>query len=264
MEIAVLLWGCRDDSGRENGILAEVSTSLPEHSFIDAVGGRIPNLHGVDPVVLFERFDCSADRWPTHPSNLAKGLAELQSAPEFPAIYEKLKQILTDKPVVIFNANFDVRLIEQTAKAFELDTEWLKNIKTICAMYLSADAFGATNRYGTISLSNAVHNAGKSFSGAAHGAKVDVLATIDVIESIYDSYYSVMAELEQLKSKNKEQEWIATRWLVYTTTCQSLCSFFRRAAARRRLCAVGNFFRFLVVKKTTPFGRPYRILLKYS
>lgn len=58
----------------ENGILAEVSTSLPEHSFIDAVGGRIPNLHGVDPVVLFERFDCSADRWPTHPSNLAKGL----------------------------------------------------------------------------------------------------------------------------------------------------------------------------------------------
>lgn len=109
-------------------------------------------------------------------------------------------------PVVIFNANFDVRLIEQTAKAFELDTAWIDNIKTICAMSLSADAYGATNRYGTISLSNAVHNAGKLFSGAAHGAKVDVLATIDVIESIYDSYYSVMTELEQLKNKNKEQE----------------------------------------------------------
>ena len=131
-------------------------------------------------------------------------LNELQNAPEFPTIYEKLKQILTDKPVVIFNANFDVRLIEQTAKAFELDTAWIDNIKTICAMSLSADAYGATNRYGTISLSNAVHNAGKLFSGAAHGAKVDVLATIDVIESIYDSYYSVMTELEQLKNKKQE------------------------------------------------------------
>ena len=133
-------------------------------------------------------------------------IEDLQDAPEFPVIYEQLQKALQDKLVVIFNADFDVRLLKQTAEAFKLDTAWIDNIKTICAMSLSADAYGATNRYGTISLSNAVYKAGKSFSGAAHGAKVDVLATIDVIESIYESYHSVITEIKQLKSKNQEQE----------------------------------------------------------
>lgn len=124
---------------------------------------------------------------------------DLQDAPIFPEIYEQLKQFLTGKNVVIFNADFDIRLIKQTAKAFNLDVSWINEIKTICAMYLSADAFGATNRHGTISLSNAVYNAGKSFSGAAHSAKVDVVATIDVIDSIHDSYRTVITELNRLK-----------------------------------------------------------------
>lgn len=44
-------------------------------------------------------------------------MSVLENEPQFPALYESLKEILKNKKVVIFNANFDVRLLIQTLQS---------------------------------------------------------------------------------------------------------------------------------------------------
>lgn len=121
--------------------------------------------------------------------------ADLQNAPEFPVIYKELKSILLSELVVIFNDDFDLRMLKQTCRAFNLDDEWVDDIQTMCAMNISARAFGPTNRHGTISLSSAMRCAQKQFVGAAHSALADVIATHDVVRAIHDVYVKTQAEL---------------------------------------------------------------------
>lgn len=110
----------------------------------------------------------------------------LAGAPEFPDKFENIKSILTKKGtrVVIYNSDFDLRILSQTCKAFGLPTEWLCEVNAICAMQLAASAYGATNQYGTISLANAVIRAGVKWRGKAHSALADTLATLDVVREI--------------------------------------------------------------------------------
>ena len=126
---------------------------------------------------------------------------DLANKAAFPTIYEELKTILLSQPVIIFNKDFDLRMIRQTAKAFDLDTDWINDIHAICAMDLSVQAFGSTNRHGTISLSDALACANRSFCGGAHSARIDAIATADVINEIFSEYYSIHEELRELKEK---------------------------------------------------------------
>lgn len=111
-------------------------------------------------------------------------MSVLENEPQFPALYESLKEILKNKKVVIFNANFDVRLLIQTCKAFDLDYGFLDEIKYIDAMYLAANEYGATNKYGSISLENARKKAGVEWRGTAHTALADCKCTLDVTNKI--------------------------------------------------------------------------------
>lgn len=126
---------------------------------------------------------------------------DLTNQASFPAIYEDLKTILLSQPVIIFNKNFDLRMIRQTAKAFDLDPGWIDDIHAICAMDLSVQAFGSTNRHGTISLSDALACANRSFCGGAHSARIDAIATADVMNGIFSEYYNILEELRELKEK---------------------------------------------------------------
>ncbi|WP_318475951.1 3'-5' exonuclease [Photobacterium leiognathi] len=106
---------------------------------------------------------------------------ELEHEPCFLEIEPQLKQLLTGKTVVIFNAEFDIRLLNQTANAFGCDSAWIAAIKTECAMYLAADILGPTNRYGTISLSDTLYSLGVNFKHQAHSAIGDAIATAKII-----------------------------------------------------------------------------------
>lgn len=70
------------------------------------------------------------------------------------------------------------------AAAYGQTVEWLDECLTHCAMYLAADTYGATNRYGTISLANATDRANVQWEGEAHTALADVQATIALVKTI--------------------------------------------------------------------------------
>ncbi|MEQ1963928.1 3'-5' exonuclease [Xenorhabdus khoisanae] len=115
-------------------------------------------------------------------------LSALHNEPQWPQIADELIPLLTSRPLIIFNEKFDLRIIAQTAKAFAMDTRWLKQVQSRCAMELAAQFYGATNRYGTISLVNAARAAGVSIKGKAHTAVVDCQTTAAVVRSIANLY----------------------------------------------------------------------------
>ncbi len=72
----------------------------------------------------------------------------------------QLRHAIGDRPVIIFNARFDIRILKQTAAAHSDPADWLEELTVYCAMELAAGYYGATNRYGTISLASAASQAG--------------------------------------------------------------------------------------------------------
>jgi len=101
----------------------------------------------------------------------------LAGAPQWPEIAGRVRRVLEGRVVVIFNAAFDTRILVQTAAAHGDPADWVRDLDTRCAMYRAADVYGATNRYGTISLVNAAARAGIEFVGRAHSAAGDAATT---------------------------------------------------------------------------------------
>ncbi len=101
----------------------------------------------------------------------------LADAPQWPEISAQVRDVLEGNTVVIFNAAFDTRILAQTAAAHGDPADWVGDLNTHCAMYRAADVYGATNRYGTISLVNAAARAGIQFQGRAHSAAGDAATT---------------------------------------------------------------------------------------
>ncbi|WP_305910388.1 3'-5' exonuclease (plasmid) [Methylomarinum sp. Ch1-1] len=129
--------------------------------------------------------------------------AALASAPAWPEIAHQVKELVAGRPVVIFNAEFDSRIVWQTCAAFGETTDWWEVIETRCAMYLAAKAFGSTNRYGSISLATATSIAGISWTGSAHSATADTLATVDLVNSIAEYRRDIERQLGELEALQK-------------------------------------------------------------
>lgn len=127
--------------------------------------------------------------------------ADLAGAPDWADVADQVESLLIGKPVLIFNANYDCRLLRQTAEAFSCSTGWIREMEVECAMYLAADAYGATNRYGSISLSTAMWKAGASWRSRAHSAVADALATLDVVQAIAERRREREAELTRLATQ---------------------------------------------------------------
>ncbi len=131
-----------------------------------------------DGSVLFESY--CRPTVPVEPGAQAVhgiGAEVLAGGPAWPEIADQVRQVLEGNTVVIFNAEFDTRILIQTAAAYGDPTDWVHELDTRCAMYRAADVYGATNRYGTISLVNAAARAGIVFQGRAHSAAGDAATT---------------------------------------------------------------------------------------
>ncbi|HBM3184921.1 TPA: 3'-5' exonuclease [Klebsiella oxytoca] len=124
------------------------------------------------------------------------GISEdvLSDAPQWPDIAAQLRQIIGERPLVIFNADYDMQILRQTAAAYGDPAPWLNIVEVHCAMYLSADFFGATNRYGTISLASAALYAGVAWPDRAHAAITDATVTASVVSVIADYYKTLCPE----------------------------------------------------------------------
>ena len=126
----------------------------------------------------------------------------LINAPSWPEVANRIEALLSGRTVIIFNASFDSRLIAQTAGAFGLETGWWSTCTTRCAMHLAASAYGSTNPYGSISLADATSAADVPWTGAAHSAAADTLATVELVKSIA----RVKPELDLKLSKLLEEK----------------------------------------------------------
>lgn len=127
------------------------------------------------------------------------GSDKLATAPAWPEIAAQVRAALEGKRVVIFNSDFDTRLMQQTATAhtqgmgrdaYDDAVKWILELETVCAMYRAADVYGATNQYGTISLINAAAAAGVEFQGRAHSAAGDAATTAALWRAMAADPYS--------------------------------------------------------------------------
>lgn len=91
--------------------------------------------------------------------------------------------LLKQSPLIIFNADYDLRLLKQTCDAFGVEIN-LADFDANCAMKLAADYYGATNRHGTISLANAMDRGNVEWEGNAHSAEADALATMNLVKAM--------------------------------------------------------------------------------
>lgn len=110
---------------------------------------------------------------------------ELKDKPTFAKDADHVKRLLIGKTVVIYNVDYDLKILRNTFNAFNINSDFLDALETHCAMRSAANAYGATNRYGTISLANAFIEAGGDTSKMqAHTALGDCLASLYVMKSI--------------------------------------------------------------------------------
>ncbi|HGS4617171.1 TPA: exonuclease domain-containing protein [Vibrio cholerae] len=126
----------------------------------------------------------------------------LTNSPTWPDVSAQVQKILCGRSLIIFNADFDTRMLRQTSAAFGEPVEWVRELKVHCAMYLAADTFGPTNRHGSISLASAVDAAGIEWRGAAHGAVADTLTTVDLVQAIADIKRNLDQKIATLEKKN--------------------------------------------------------------
>lgn len=121
--------------------------------------------------------------------------AELADAPSWPDIAAQLQQHIGSRPLIIFNMDFDMRILKQTAAAHNDPASWLDTLMVYCAMRLSARYYGATNRYGTISLASAASQADLNWSGQAHSALADAAMTAGVVSDIARYWSQLQREM---------------------------------------------------------------------
>lgn len=127
--------------------------------------------------------------------------AELADAPSWPDVAAQLQQHIGSRPLVIFNMDFDMRILKQTSSAHNDQADWLNALKVYCAMRLSAGYYGATNRYGTISLASAAGQAGLSWQGQAHSALADAVMTVGVVRDIASYWSQLQRETRNYRDK---------------------------------------------------------------
>ena len=70
---------------------------------------------------------------------------QLANAPDFAAIWPILLSIMQGNTVAIYNADFDMRIITQSAQAHGLDLSPLRLVKAWCVMRAYAQFFGDYN-----------------------------------------------------------------------------------------------------------------------
>lgn len=101
---------------------------------------------------------------------------DVKDAPSFPEVYERIEKILSGKTVVIYNAQFDVRLIRQSLAKHNLFPVILSLDDVDCAMLMYAAWVGELWPYGGYKW--------QKLESGDHTALGDCRATLDLIKKM--------------------------------------------------------------------------------
>ena len=111
--------------------------------------------------------------------------ADTINAPWFDQVLGDLTGIIHDRVVVMFNANFDTRMIHQSARRHSRSAP---NMIVHCAMNNYARYHGVwdqdRNRYKWQSLERAAQQMGITVTGKAHRALTDCQTTLELIRAM--------------------------------------------------------------------------------
>lgn len=70
-------------------------------------------------------------------------------APSLPQIVEQIRDLMKGREVIAYNASFDLRMLNQSSWAHEMNHEWRKWARSwVCAMLAYAEYHGERGRYG--------------------------------------------------------------------------------------------------------------------
>ena len=120
----------------------------------------------------------------------------VQEAPTMADLYPSLRNVLGNAHVAIYNADFDLRLINQSLWVHGLPEVYRQPIgpryqqgdlviDSTCIMHLYSSYAGEWHDYFQSftwqSLANAIHQCGLSFEGTPHTALADARATLSIL-----------------------------------------------------------------------------------
>lgn len=114
----------------------------------------------------------------------------VRNAPTWDQVHAQVIQLFTERPVVIYNAEYDTRLIEQSAARYNLlddDLVECLNSNFNCAMMEYAYFWGECRSDGEPKwqrLTNAAAQQGVEIEGEAHRALCDCKTTLGVIKAM--------------------------------------------------------------------------------
>lgn len=112
--------------------------------------------------------------------------AMVLSAPKFPEIYPKIKELLDSAPVMVYNLAYDWKMLDGNAMQHDLDKFAFKT--PACIMELYAQFHGEWNSYhGNYKwqkLNGAVIDLKLKFEGHEHDALADAKATLAVLKKL--------------------------------------------------------------------------------
>lgn len=104
------------------------------------------------------------------------------TAPTWSVIHDQVAALITSRPVVIYNARYDLRLIAQTAALYGLASV---AVEAGCAMLAYAEFYGDWDHhrgcYRWQRLTHAAAQQGVVIDGQAHRALADVQLTLGVL-----------------------------------------------------------------------------------
>ena len=109
------------------------------------------------------------------------------------ALSGDVRELLASRQVAIYNSDYDLRLLRQSAAAaMQYDVmKWVKRLRanaSYCAMHAFAEWYGSWNaRHGSYkwqALETAALHFGLSWDGEAHRALADARMTLEVIKSM--------------------------------------------------------------------------------
>lgn len=112
----------------------------------------------------------------------------VSTAPIWTDIHERLLSLISNRTIVIYNSDFDVRLIKQTSEKYGLASA---KIESVCAMAMYSYFWGEWNyrrdKWHWQKLSDAAKQQGVTVEGEAHRALADCLMTLGVVNAVAEN-----------------------------------------------------------------------------
>ncbi|WP_440495482.1 3'-5' exonuclease [Serratia sarumanii] len=114
----------------------------------------------------------------------------VKDAPTWPEVSPQLCSLISGKTIAIYNAEYDIRLLEQTDRIWKVTPKISVMPQIVCAMHEYAEFYGQKSERGGYKwqkLTAAADQQGVTIEDAPHRALSDCLTTLGVIKAMAGS-----------------------------------------------------------------------------